>query len=1172
MDTAPGTMWADRLYPNKKYSGTTTKIQIPHRNVPNHVGASAGGSIFDAPLVDKDATPVNDVQRAPSECLLTPESPASTRQLRQNKRPSFVEQFSSLYNAGPGEDQDQWLTKLRNLYLGMTPERQEELVQKHSKESKWGDTWCGMVFLSIRKTPNRHLVKHEVRHVKIRYWDLVPTAAYTPCENCAVLGVVCEYGNRKTTRSCRECRLEGKPCQQLPLDDHDDDENEIVNDELETNIRTGEPKSPRTSLSGFKRGRPSNAQTTFLNIYDSDSPSSNLWFNDMFDAYTQMTRRQQEDIANACRKHDREKWMNILAGMVHLNIRAKEERPLIGTTVLNADISGWDVHPTYNEMHCKGCAADDVNCEFAIQNVDRPGCRECLILGRECVDFYRPQPAERTLRSRAETPAVQEHSIEETLTARLRSAKSHIDAVKATPSSQSQAAMKRNMVRIPPAASSSQQDAAPKHPGRISLRLPRSTPAENDTKDPKPKLKQKRMVIPLDPIPPSEDGSYDNDDEGSISMGPPTFNLPVTFTPNGLTFAPGALESLSRQATPAPSFALASAFRSPEPPSKRSRIDLDGRDVRYHTPMPVDEPPLYHKEEKLLERMEREVSRKDRELERKDQELEEMREKTRVEREGLSLLQGALEKDKEDRAQQREREREVMEMEREKERAAWRDASDAWKKERESFKRDVENWKLKVEEIRAERDKLKTEMDGMQTENDRDEGNLEDIVRTLQEMRARRKAVKEAKAAAVDDQGLDLLPGYMRLRIQTEPPLPQLKAWFPLPDDANIHDFKTSLCSTVQILRTAKIKPAELTLELDGFELLDELASSGVVRDTDLILIKGMQSASSKKRKAESESPVARDAKRLKPVVVSSDSDESADSESSTDSSSDDSSSSDSPSSTSSPSVVSVRKKSPPPLIKPQNHVPPGWGSQQTRSRNQRRRLKKKYEAEVASTTPLTAPRPKDISSTNGVPLGHKAPTENELSLSMFSLGNKNKKKGFKQKLAFPATPKIVFQAQTPRLVPPSEREDLPTNMLVTSVDVEKGKWGKKAKKEAIEEVALDYGEEDIVEDEDAIDEEANKMWETVEAVFDSYPVITQPEQSHVGNLVTWKALALNPITFSPEVSLHLARVGAVNADNAYIISRLVRPGWEIGDEPAVNETIAWGDVLSLGLKNAGQK
>ncbi|KAK0199314.1 hypothetical protein DFS33DRAFT_1401236 [Desarmillaria ectypa] len=401
----------------------------------------------------------------------------------------------------------------------------------------------------------------------------------------------------------------------------------------------------------------------------------------------------------------------------------------------------------------------------------------------------------------------------------------------------------------------------------------------------------------------------------------------------------------------------------------------------------------------------------------------------------------------------------------------------------------------------------------------------------------------------------------MRLRIQTEPPLPHLKAWFPFIDDVNIHGLKTSLCSTIQVLKTAKIKPGELTLELDGFELLDELVCSDVVRDTDFIVIKEGD-GSSKKRKAETEPPVARDAKRLKTTLVSSGSDDSTDSDSSTDSSS----------SNSSPSVVSVRKKLLPPPVKQQNHVPPGLGSQQTRSRNQRRRLKKKHEAEAANSTLSTAPRPKDLSSTNGIPLGRKAPTEDELSLSMFSLGNKNKKKGFKQRLTFPATPKIVFQDHMPRLVPPSERENLPTNVFVTSVDVEADKWGKKAKKEAIEEAVLYYGEEEVAEVEDVIDEEANKMWEAAEANFDSYPAITQPEQGHVGSLVAWKALALNPITFSPEVSLHLARVVAMNTENAYVISRLFKPGWETGDEPTVDETIAWGDVLTMGLKNAGRE
>ncbi|KAK0442284.1 uncharacterized protein EV420DRAFT_1080143 [Desarmillaria tabescens] len=534
--------------------------------------------------------------------------------------------------------------------------------------------------------------------------------------------------------------------------------------EPETHPQTKRPVHlQQISLSGYRPGRISVAQTKFLKIYNSGCEPSkkDQWIKEMFDAYTQMTRRQQEDVADVCKKHDREKWAHILAGMVHINIRAREERPLIRTTVINADVSGWDINPTYNEMRCKGCSSEGISCEFASQDADLPGCRECLILGRECVGFRRPEPAtissrKQTRRSHDETPATEEQSITETLTSRLRSAKNRINEVKTTPSPNSRATTKRNMLRIPPVTSSSQQEDTHKHRERerISLRLPRTTEAENNIDV--PKLKSKRTAIPLDPIPPSDE---DNDDERSISMGPPMFNLPVTLTSNGLSLAPGAFQSLSRQPTPAPSFprtftapSLAPAFRSPEPPSKRSRIDLDGRDVRYHTPMPADEPALYHKEDKLIERMEREVERKDRELERKDRELEEMREKLKSEREGWLLLQEALEKDKEETMQKTERAKEVVEMEREKERAAWRGASEAWKKEKEALEKDNENWKLKVDEICVERDKLKADIENMQKENDKDEDHLADIERALQEMRARRKPVKDAASTVGDEQ------------------------------------------------------------------------------------------------------------------------------------------------------------------------------------------------------------------------------------------------------------------------------------------------------------------------------------------------------------------------------------------------------------------------------------
>ncbi len=41
-----------------------------------------------------------------------------------------------------------------------------------------------------RKTPNRQLVKHEVRRVKIKHWDLVPTAAYTPVRFFSLLSML----------------------------------------------------------------------------------------------------------------------------------------------------------------------------------------------------------------------------------------------------------------------------------------------------------------------------------------------------------------------------------------------------------------------------------------------------------------------------------------------------------------------------------------------------------------------------------------------------------------------------------------------------------------------------------------------------------------------------------------------------------------------------------------------------------------------------------------------------------------------------------------------------------------------------------------------------------------------------------------------------------------------
>jgi hypothetical protein len=80
--------------------------------------------------------------------------------------------------------------------------------------------------------------------------------------------------------------------------------------------------------------------------------------------------------------------------------------------------------------------------------------------------------------------------------------------------------------------------------------------------------------------------------------------------------------------------------------------------------------------------------------------------------------------------------------------------------------------------------------------------------------------------------------------------------------------------------------------------------------------------------------------------------------------------------------------------------------------------------------------------------------------LTMASLSNKNKRRGFKNTMGKEVLPKIIFSEQVgpntsangrvqpsaPRLVPPSEKQEkglLPPNVFVTSVNVEEGLWQK---------------------------------------------------------------------------------------------------------------------------------
>ncbi|KAF9262155.1 hypothetical protein L218DRAFT_1000903 [Marasmius fiardii PR-910] len=601
----------------------------------------------------------------------------------------------------------------------------------------------------------------------------------------------------------------------------------------------------------------------------------------------------------------------------------------------------------------------------------------------------------------------------------------------------------------------------------------------------------------------------------------------------------------------------------------------------------------------------------------------------------------------------------------------------------------------------------------------------------------------------------------MRLRLESSPPLPHLKAWFSSSQTQwkistqtsqhktrpqYISDLKKSLCTTIKPLSEAGINANEIVLELDGFELLDDSTVDELLREGDLVVV-GVKEGSAnldepeppvhpaitpehspgmgKKRKlnANAGQPSHLECRKKRQKRVSSSpsspesssSSESSESESGSSTSSSSSSSSESDSegsdsdasSTNSSSPSEIRTKPKPPKSLPERsqaknisrvHVPPGQGSSQTRKRNLRRRLKRFHDTAAARGEEISPPPKtlKRLSEANQAPLGSRSrdfstiqspstfqvvpssgheetgvpdgsgidsasaaapyldPSRDaELNFSMFSLGNKNKKKGFKKQPSnFPKVMgKIVFSAdeqlpQTPessnvrdsmiapenegtqdpvlpymsepvpqarpRLIPPTEKQALgllPRNVWVSSVDVEEGlgKSKKKRKKQnaqVIEEVfadrdrtrvhqagyvscqreeaevvdTLNYGdvEEPVLafrgEGDSHTKEEDTKsilLWSIAEQSFDSLPAITAEGKEgviHAGVVVGWKALALNPISYCPEILLHLA---TVLSTSSLSISRrkIARPGWEDYVEEDQDEEVEWERVTSEGWR-----
>ncbi|KAG8962826.1 hypothetical protein FRC03_003726 [Tulasnella sp. 419] len=175
----------------------------------------------------------------------------------------------------------------------------------------------------------------------------------------------------------------------------------------------------------------------------------------------------------------------------------------------------------------------------------------------------------------------------------------------------------------------------------------------------------------------------------------------------------------------------------------------------------------------------------------------------------------------------------------------------------------------------------------------------------------------------------------------------------------------------------------------------------------------------------------------------------------------------------------------------------------------------------------------------------------------MYHLRNSNKKKGFKATLQsrqpLNGNGKIVFLEQTPdtstasqrrksgnaRLIPPSERTDLPPNVFVTSVDVEAGLWDgvedKAPPSSKKVEATTRKAEKNVDQQADQSSGEFQKTgeyWKSAaarqqaETNFDKLPSVGASLLPNT--IVAWKALAIDPIHLTPQLALHLGKVTSV--------------------------------------------
>lgn len=180
------------------------------------------------------------------------------------------------------------------------------------------------------------------------------------------------------------------------------------------------------------------------------------------------------------------------------------------------------------------------------------------------------------------------------------------------------------------------------------------------------------------------------------------------------------------------------------------------------------------------------------------------------------------------------------------------------------------------------------------------------------------------------------------------------------------------------------------------------------------------------------------------------------------------------------------------------------------------------------------------------------------------SLTNANKRRGFKQLMQDVVPQKTIFlpQGETSQnskvpipvkkphtLIPPSQRTDLPRNIIVTGVDVEEGLWGEGVRKEAkkrakpmceteksiddVHDVVLNYSE-DGGRTENALD------WAKAEEGFDRCRAAVK-EDIVEGRILLWKVFPMISIRHS--VLFIFAFLGACS-ERYNVLSRAHGHGW----------------------------